>query len=114
MTQLVMSRFHVASPLTRRHFTVASAWTDALAARAALAKTLAQGRARVAPAFVCEATTFGGPHDVGTGSSGYRGEDLRKWVYPDPYGCAELSTNYTAPLADLDYRALMMELPTDA
>ena len=34
-------------------------------------------------------------------------------VNPDPFAVAELSTNYTAPLADLDYRALMLGLPVE-
>lgn len=45
---------------------------------------------------------FGGPKDPGTGHTGYRGDNLEK--LPDSF--AELSNNYTAPLADLDYKAM--------
>lgn len=90
-----------------------STWDDALAARAALAAKITAGTARLATPFVCEATTFGGPHDPGTGSSGYKGEDLRRWAPPEPFAIAELSTNYTAPTASLDYRALIMLVPLD-
>lgn len=48
------------------------------------------------------ASVFGGPSDPGTGSSGYKGDNL--YQHPDSF--AELSNNYGAPLSQLDYSAL--------
>jgi hypothetical protein len=81
-----------------------------MTARATLARSVAAGTAKMTSAYTIEASTFGGPRD-GPGYHGYKSEDLRYWVYPDVFACAELSTNPSAPLADLDYRALMMLLP---
>jgi hypothetical protein len=86
-------------------------WELAMSSRATLARDVDAGIARFAAPIVCEATTFGGPHDAGTGHGGYKGEDLRRWCYPEPFACAELSTNYDAPIADLDFRAIIMLVP---
>lgn len=89
---------------------------QAVAHRLALADQVRAGKASMAPAFTCLASTFGGEHEspkLQRDTKGYHEDDLRLWQFPAPFAIAELSTNPSANLKDLDFRAIIMQLDVD-